>query len=899
MPMRVAITAVAALAAALLSAAVPGRINSTATEASAAITQGAGVTRATLPNGLRVVIVRDPLAPVVSTLMNYLTGSAEAPKDFPGMAHAQEHMMFRSSKGLSTFQLADISAGMGGGMNADTQDTVTQYSYRVPADDLDVVLHIESIRMRGVLDTDADWAQERGAIEQEVSSDLSNPIYNFLYTARLHMYAGTPYQHDALGTRPSFQKTTGAMLKSFYNTWYHPNNAVFVITGDVDPLVVLAKVRQYFGPIPSKVLPARNPVHLGPLKPARIALDSDFSVPLVIVGYRFPGYESPDRAAAQVLANALGSERGALNELRITGAALFATFALSSTMPQTGTAFAYGAASTDSASFALRLQAVIGDYVRNGIPQDLVDASKRQLIAQAEFNKNSISGLAEAWSEALAVQGASSPDDEVAALTKVTKADVDRAARTYLVNKTATVGLLTPRNSGRAAASKGFGGAESFTPAQTTAVELPDWARTALSEVSVPPSNVIPSEKVLPNGIHLIVQRETVSPTVTVLGRVKSDPDLETPPGKDGAATVLDELFSYGTQTRDRVTFQRALDDIAAAESAGTDFSLSVLSTEFDRGVELLADNELHPALPPRNFLIVQQQIAYELKGQMQTPDYLAGRALNSALFPKDDPTQREATPATVSALTLDDVKNYYALVFRPDLTTIVVIGDVTPDQVEASISKWFGGWAASGPKPQTEVPPVPPNAPTAVDVPNAQRVQDAVTLAETIGVTRSDPDYYALELGDHVLGGGFYATRLYKDVRAEAGLAYEVSNSLDVGKTRSTYSVYFGSDPRSVSKARSIIVRDVKAMQTAPVTPTELQIAKALLLHEIPLRESSEQSIARGLLSRSIAQLPLDEPELAARRYAAVTPEQIQAAFAKWIRPDGFVQVIQGPTPQ
>jgi zinc protease len=886
--MRIAALAVAALAAVVLNAAAPPPSSSES-----------GVTRATLPNGLRVVIVSDPLAPVVSTSLNYLIGSAEAPQGFPGMAHAQEHMMFRSSEGLSTFQLADINASMGGDLDADTQDTVTQYYYTVPASDLDLVLRIESIRMRGVLNSDAEWAQERGAIEQEVARDLSNPVYKFLSSARAHVFAGTPYQHDALGTRESFQKTTGTMLKSFYNQWYHPNNAILIITGDVDSQKALETIRTYFGDIPSRPLPVRNPVHLQPLKPTRLDLTSDFSVPLALIAYRVPGYASPDYAASQVLGAALANQRGALYELGITGQALFASFAIGNVLPQSGIAFAYGAANGgDSSSLAARIKAVIADYQKEGVPEDLIEASKRQLIAQAEFNKNSISGLAQAWAEALAVQGASSPDDEVAAFAKVTKADVDRVARRFLINDTATVGLLTPSNSGKPVANKGFGGSESFSPNQTAPVELPDWARSVLETLQVPPSTIAPVERVLPNGIHLIVEPASVSPTVTVIGRVKSDADLQTPPGKEGVASVLDELFSYGTTTLDRVAFQRALDDIAAQESPGADFSLSVLSSDFDRGVQLLADNQLHPALPARNFAIVQQQLAYAIRGEMQTPDYLTNRALQKGLYPKDDPTQREPTPATISALSLDDVKSYYQNVFRPDLTTIVVIGDITPDAAAQSIVHWFGGWSASGAKPQTQLPPVPLNSPGAVDVPNAQRVQDSVTLAETIGLTRSNKDYYALEVGDHVLGGGFYATRLYRDVRAEAGLAYTVGNSLDVGKTRSTYSVEFGSDPQNVGKARAIILRDLKQMQTSPVTPNELRIAKALLLQEIPLREESQDAIAHGLLNRSIAELPLDEPSLAARIYQTITAEQVQSAFNKWIRPDDFMQVTQGPPP-
>jgi zinc protease len=118
-----------------------------------------GVLRATLPNGLRVVIVRNSLAPVVATSVNYLAGSDEAPAGFPGTAHAEEHMMFRGSPGLSADQLADIGSIVGGDFNANTREELTQYLFTVPAEDLDVALHIESLRMRAVLDTPQEWSQ--------------------------------------------------------------------------------------------------------------------------------------------------------------------------------------------------------------------------------------------------------------------------------------------------------------------------------------------------------------------------------------------------------------------------------------------------------------------------------------------------------------------------------------------------------------------------------------------------------------------------------------------------------------------------------------------------------------------------------------------------------------------
>jgi zinc protease len=154
---------------------------SNAAEPLATVTKGtdAGILRATLPNGLRVVVVPNSLAPVVTTNLTYLAGSNDAPTGFPGTAHALEHMMFRGSDGLDKDQLAELGARLGGINNAHTSETITEYTFTVPAQDLGLVLKVEALRMRGALLQQGDWEQERGAINQEVSRAVSNPFYNY------------------------------------------------------------------------------------------------------------------------------------------------------------------------------------------------------------------------------------------------------------------------------------------------------------------------------------------------------------------------------------------------------------------------------------------------------------------------------------------------------------------------------------------------------------------------------------------------------------------------------------------------------------------------------------------------------------------------------------------------
>ncbi len=858
------------------------------------------VLRTTLKNGLRVVIVKNDLAPVVTTEINYLVGSNEAPKGYPGTAHALEHMMFRGSKGLDANQLADIGAAMGGDFDADTRQTVTQYFFTVPSNDLDIALHIGAIRMRNVLCTDSLWTNERGAIEQEVARDLSDPEY-VVYTKLLKaMYKGTPYAHDALGTRPSFNKTTGKMLRNFHDTWYGPNNAILIVVGDVNPQEALQKVENLFGNIPSRKLPAKPSVNLSPVTSDTLRSPVDLPYGLTYLTFRMPGTDSPDFPAAEILSDVLSSQRGNLYGLVPQGKALYTEFAING-LPKSGLGFAVGVFSKGSNPQKLvsEIHSVLANYLKNGVPADLVEAAKRHELADAEFQKNSISGLANAWSEAVAVDGKKSPQAEVNELKNVTVADVNRVAGKYLKFDHAIYAIMTPQQSGKPISQKSYGGAESFAPKNPKPVELPSWAKNAMGRMKVPKSIVNPTVYHLKNGIKLIVQPESISNTVSLYGSIKHNPDLEVSKDQEGVSGILEQLFDYGSTTLNRIAFQKALDDIGANESAGTGFSLQVLKKDFNKGVQLLSDNMLHPGLPARAFKVVQMQTSRSVAGELNSPDYLTGMALTKALVPPHDPTLRHATPGSIDSLSLSDVKAYYSKVFRPDLTTIVVIGNIKPEEAKSEIEKYFGNWKANGPKPETELSPIPINKPSTTTVPDKSKVQDGVTLAENLKITRSNPDYYALELGNHVLGGGFYATRLYKDLRENSGLVYYVSSSFSIGKHRSTYKVDYGCDPPNVTKARAIIIRDLKEMQNKLVTDKELNQAKSTILRDIQLSESSTGSIAHGLLSRSLNDLPLNEPTLAAKKYINLDAKQVKEAFAKWVRPDDFVQITEGPNPQ
>ena len=859
---------------------------------------GVDVTRATLSNGLQIIVVHNPLAPVVTTMLNYRSGSDDQTVD--GLAHATEHMMFRGSKTVSSAQLMDTLSLTGGDFDADTQDAVTQYFFTLPSQYLDVALKLERSRAAGLLMSQSLWNQERGAITQEVTQDNSNAIYRLYEKMSDRLVAGTPYAKNGLGTVSGFAHDVNSKnLLNFYSTWYHPNNATYVIVGDVDGPSTVAKVKALFGDLPAAKLPVRPPVKLKPVTAATYHDTSDQPFTVVLLGYRMPGYDSPDYAAGQILADVLNNSRSTFGSMPYEGKALFAQFQVQA-YQHAAVGIVFGGIPVTSKPETLdkAMRDDFAAYAKSGVPDDLVAASKLREISQLEFNGNSIEGLAFQWSQAVAVQGVASPDSMKAQFAKVTTADVNRVLRTYLDNSKVIAAYAVPKNSGAYSSGSGMAKEDNGIP-PSHHEPLPAFAQAILSHLAVPPSSLSPTDTTLPNGLRLIVQPEHITGTVVVSGEILNNPQVQEPAGQEGVADIASQLLPFGTTTYDRVAFQTELDKIAATTSAGTQFGVEALSGDFDRSMQLLADEELHPAFDPKAFAIVQKQTVGSLTGEVTSPDHLTDVALNKALYPAGDPLQRFASPQSAGALTLDQVKGWYGAAYRPDLTTIVVTGDITPEQAQAVVAKYFGGWTATGPKPNVYPPPAPANAAAQITVPANGRVQSSVQLVESTDLLRSDPAWAPLQVANTVLTGGFYSSLLYHDLREVHGYAYSVESRFVTGKVRSSFHIDYACDPQNIVPAQSQVAAILTQLQTKPVETDRLLRAKALLMGDVPIRAASYDGVSALLLNYATRDLPLNQGTLDATAELAATKDAVQAALAKYVRPSSFVRIVTGPGPK
>jgi zinc protease len=852
----------------------------------------------TLSNGMRVVAVRNALSPVVSTWMNYLVGSDDD-GDLPGIAHAAEHMMFRGSRSVSGTQFADTMAVMGGNFNGETGAEITSYYFEVPSQDLEVAMKLEASRSAGLVDEPALWEHERGAISQEVALRNSSASYRLTTKILANVLKGTPYANEGLGTAESFRTLSADQLAAFHRKYYMPNNAVYVVVGDIEPDKVIAQAERIFGSIP----PGRAPGHMGvpsfAATPAGATfIDNENALPVsyLVLGYRMPGYDSSEFLATQVLFNVLANDRGPLQLLR-EGGDVVRTQASLRSFPSASVGY-IGASvrlAADGESVAERAKIVLERIRIAGLSASLVDAAKRRLETDAAIGQTSIFGEARTWSQAIAVEHRQ-PVDNVAAIKRVTTEQVNRLLSQYLQSRDVTTGLALSKPSGRPSRSDVGPTERAAAIPSTVHGDLPEFAKSLLANTRAPAHWSTPIESTLPNGLRLIVVKNTASDAVILRGMVHSKSTVDEPAGYEGVARILDIVFQASPGGSDHAEYSRRSDELGAEFFTGTGFGFDLQASKFERGLDLLSRAEIHPALDEASVESAKARTLDEVRNANASSDFLSEQALCNGLYGARDRRCRVASMDSVKHIETHDVSDYYKKTFRPDRTTIVVVGNIEPIRARQLIERSFGGWSSDSALTTTPNTAAVPNAASQVTIASQGRVQSSVTLAQVLPIVRRDDDFVALRVSNALLTGGVFGSLLYEDLREQTGLVYSVSSQIQTSDMDSVFKIAFGSDPSNVDVAMDIIRRQIHSLQSGQIDEHRLARAKALLINDLPLSMESYNSIASRILFYVKDGLPADNAYREANRVFQITPDQIRLATSKYLRPDSFAVVVEGP---
>ncbi len=598
-----------------------------------------------------------------------------------------------------------------------------------------------------------------------------------------------------------------------------------------------------------------------------------------------------------MLGQVLRGGRTAFADLAADGK-LLGVLPMTTMFPATGAAFLLGIPANGKPAESVEplLAGVLETYRKDGIPPELVEAELK-LLSERAYRQSSISGLGFAWAEAME-QNQPTPDAVYQALGAVTGADVDRVLRTYFSPDHQLTMLITAKPTHAMAKVDPAAGVEhvGFTP--TAHEPLPAWAHAALEAPLRAPSDDLTSPvHRLSNGLRYAARRETVAPAVVLSGYIRTDPQLYEPAGKDGVTLLVDWLLGYVTTTYDRKAYQAQFEAIAATATIRRTFSLQVQAKDFERGVELLADGLLHTSFAPE-FSVAKAAVMQNVALSNGLPKTKADLAQRLALYPPGDPRRRDVTERTIAAITPADVERYYRFAYRPDETTIAVVGDVAPGRVAAALEKYFGGWKAAGPPPTFRYPALHAAAARArtVTVKSATNTQSEVTLKQTFRMRRTDPDYVPLLLANTILSGEGTGSLLFEELRTRRGYVYSTDSSVDVDANGAEFSISYASEAKNVAPANAALVAIIKHLQTHALPAVELQRAKALLLAQRVLPLDSYTGVADDMLAGSKVGLAFTGSESYFwHALLATTPAQVQHALHR-IDPDRFLRVVVEP---
>ena len=409
------------------------------------------------------------------------------------------------------------------------------------------------------------------------------------------------------------------------------------------------------------------------------------------------------------------------------------------------------------------------------------------------------------------------------------------------------------------------------------------------------------------NGITVVVQENPASPTLALRASLPAGHVLD-PADKSGLASLTAAMLIRGTGQRSALAFATQLEDVGASLSASADALATMISgraesRDFDRLLDLLADMLRHPEFPAAELGRLKGEALAQLAQARDDPDSAAERAFGRAIFPPDHPlrppTFDEAEEA-LGKISRDDLLGFHRQQYGPDGLILVIAGNVTADRVREAVETRLGAWARN---PQAEPPPT-------LDLPlqaAADRIliaipdksQTSIMWGHAGGLRRSDPDFYAAQVMNLVLGGGgALNSRLGTVIRDELGLAYTVESYFDAGWYPGPFGVALGTNPANARKAIETMLREVTRLRDRGITRRERDEAVAYLTGRFPLRLETNFGMADVLWAMEFYRLGSDYLDRYADHYRAVTVTQANAAAAKHLHPDRATLVVAGTDP-
>jgi zinc protease len=459
------------------------------------------------------------------------------------------------------------------------------------------------------------------------------------------------------------------------------------------------------------------------------------------------------------------------------------------------------------------------------------------------------------------------------------------------------VGNFIPTSQGGSLNAVNPGKPESFSPGTpvdpaTLAQYLPPLPKTSNTQVAKPERGV------LPNGLTYLILPNRSAPTVSVQLDLNAGSGFD-PKVKAGLSSLTAELLTSGTKTKSASEIARLLDDEgirlgASVQREKASLSAEALSEDTEKILKIGADVLRNPTFPLDEFKRTKARSLVGLKAELDDPGTVARRNFYQSLFPKNHPFHSQPTAESIQSLTPQDLKKFHQQYYRPDNATLVVVGDVEPAQVKGWIAEYLGTWKAQGKAPQlTATTPQANPKERVIELPGKQQTE---VFLGAPGLSRQDPDFYAAQVLNQILGGDTLSSRLGKRVRDQLGLTYGIYSAFVTGKLAGPFIVVMQTNPKDTEKAIDETLKEINRFRMEGPTDVELANAKRSLIYEFPLEFLNNDDLGDIILAQEEYGLGSDYPE----RFNSLVDKVDQAAIKriaeKVLDPKLFTKIIVQP---
>ncbi len=877
-----------------------------------------------LPNGLTLFIHEDHSDPVAHIEVTYHVGSARESIGKSGFAHFFEHMMFQGSDNVADEEHFKIVQTAGGNMNGTTNHDRTNYFQSVPKNYMETALWLEADRMGFLLDavTQKKFETQRATVKNEKDQRVTNVPYGMRDEIKNTILypPNHPYYWPTIGFVEDLNSVGVEDLKNFFMRWYGPNNASIVVAGDVNPAEVLKLTEKYFGSIP------RGPeVRKQRVEPVRLA-DNVYAnygdkvyLPLLQFTYpTVPAYH-PDEAALDILGAVMGDGNNSI---------FYKNFVKSEKALQASTFHGVGYGNELAGEFNIivvsfpdgetdvesMVRKTLEDFDAVGIDDEALARAKAGIETQVMQSMQSVAGKASMISQMYYTLGDKkwNMNDELTRYQKVTKEDVMRVFRQYIKGKYAAIVNIFPKNTNAASNKEETKPVETSGQAAKGELEykglsykkpVDNFDRSKRPEVGPAPSPVVPAiyEDKFVNGIKVLGTETSELPIVSLYFSIKGGNNALNDQSKTGLAAITAEMMDQATQNYTSEQFQAELQKLGSSISfnAGRDntfISVTSQKKNLDKTLALLEEKLLRPKFTPEDFKRIQKSVAQSINSSKFDAGDLAEKAYAKLIYGAKSIMAEpvEGTFKTVKAFTIKDVQAYYDKFYAPELTNLVIVGDVKQNEIMPKL-QFLNKWN----KKNTVLPNVTLAAPVVEKtqiylVDKYKSSQSEIRVGYLALPYDYNGKYFKARAMNFPLGGNFNS-RLNQNIREDKGFTYGISSGFSGGEVAGPFTIGCGVRGTATDSAIKEIFFELNKYRSSGMTDEELEFAKKSLRSGDALRYETPFQKASFLSVIAERNLPKDYIDQQNKVLASLTKAELNQLANELLPTDKMVIVVVG----